>query len=98
MQQQSFIATMLQARGGRPNEYADVVSGTVLSANPLKIQLSPKLILTSDFFTLSKRVTEYTVKVNGEDITIDESLQDGDTVIMIRQDGGQHFFVLERTA
>jgi hypothetical protein len=96
MNNSSFLAAALATRGGKPNEYADVVSGKVLSAAPLKIQLNAKTILTSEFFTLSKHVTEYQLKINGETVTVDESIQDGDEVIMIRQDGGQHFFILER--
>jgi hypothetical protein len=92
----SFLAAALAKRGGKPNEYADVVVGKVLNTEPLKIQLDAKTILTAEFLTLSKHVTEYQIKINGELVTVDESLQTGDEVFMIRKDGGQHFFILER--
>jgi hypothetical protein len=104
-----WILDQMHSRGGKPNEYADLVFGKVVSTSPLKVQLSNSMILTDNFLTLGLHVTKHKVKVKykdrtdtsdndrTEEVEVDESLKTGDGVVMIRSDGGQSFFVLEKT-
>lgn len=104
-----WMLNQMNSRGGKPNEYADLVYGKVVSTSPLKVQLSNSMILTDNFLTLGLHVTKHKVKVTykdrtdtsdnerTEEVEVDESLKAGDGVVMIRSDGGQSFFVLEKT-
>lgn len=103
-----LLLELMNQRGGNSNEYTDLVYGTVIDTSPLQIQISQTLILTDDFVTLGEHCTKHKVKMTYNDrtsnndekrtetVTIDESLQKGDGVILIRQDGGQEFFALEK--
>lgn len=104
-----WMLNQMNSRGGKPNEYADLVYGKVVSTSPLKVQLSNSMILTDNFLTLGLHVTKHKVKVTykdrtdtsdnerTEEVEVDESLKAGDGVVMIRSDGGQSFFILEKT-
>ena len=94
-------------RGGKPSDYSDVVYGTVISTKPLKVQLSNNMILTDDFIVLGKHIGKFKIKgkvtqhkhdeVKGNiELEIDNSLESGDKVTMIREDGGQQFYLFER--
>lgn len=88
-------------RGGHDSEYSDIVFGTVVSESPLAIQISNQMTLTEAFLNLSKSVTDHKVKmkIDGKEttVTVLGALKKGDGVTMIRQDGGQQFYVLEKT-
>ena len=95
------LLDMMQARGGNDSDYSDIVFGTVVSENPLKVQISNQMVLTDAFLNLSRSVTDHKVRVkDGGDtktVTVLGALKKGDGVTMIRQDGGQQFYVLEKT-
>lgn len=88
-------------RGGNDSDYSDIIFGTVVDDSPLKIQISNQMTLTEAFLNLSESVTDHKVKVelDGEEktVTVLGALKKGDGVTMIRQDGGQQFYVLEKT-
>lgn len=98
---------MMASRGGSDSDYADVVYGVVTKVTPLKVQLSNSMVLTDSFITLGKHIGKYKLKgkvtkhaeskVKGDiEIEIDNSLKVGDKVTMIRGDGGQQFYLIER--
>lgn len=95
------MLSMMNSRGGNDSDYADIVFGTVVSEKPLEIQMSNQMILNESFLNLSENVTDHKVKMKiGDDtkaVTIYGALNKGDGVTMIRQDGGQQFYVLEKT-
>lgn len=100
----------------------DVLQGTVLSASPLTIQISSKIILDEDFLIVPQHLTNYKVPVDVDwetksksggaaeaafashthdikgtfQMTIRNALKEGDTVLLLRQNGGQNFIVLDR--
>lgn len=94
------LLDMMQSRGGNDSDYSDIVFGTVVSESPLQIQISNQMVLTDAFLNLSESVTDHKVKmkIEGETktVTILNALKKGDGVTMIRQDGGQQFYVLEK--
>lgn len=105
------ILGMMKARGGNNSDYADIVFGTVVSLSPLKIQISNQMTLTDAFLTLGRYVTKHKEKVTykdwksdsevtrkDEEVIVDDSLENGDGVAMIRMDGGQQYYVFEKTA
>ena len=95
------LLNLMNSRGGNDSDYSDIVFGTVINTSPLKIQISNQMVLTDAFLNLSREVTDYWIKVeiDGEKkkVKVLNALKGGDGVTMIRQDGGQQFYVLEKT-
>ena len=90
---------------------AKVMYGNVVAVQPLQIRIDQKIVLTEDFLVLSRSVTNYTVKadvnwnkdmphsheLSGQyEITINNGLAVGDTVILLRVQGGQKYVVLDK--
>ena len=118
-----------------------IMYGTVTSTKPLEIQVEQKLLLTSEFLTLTKNVIDYEVEVSinwnteqqnlnsnhthncnvvsneevsvtiedqnielthnhtmtgKKKITIHNGLKQNDKVILLQQQGGQRFIVLDK--
>nr|WP_308742108.1 DUF2577 domain-containing protein [uncultured Anaerocolumna sp.] len=78
----------------------NVVYGTVTSSSPLKINVEQKLNLTDAQLVLTKNVTDYTtnITIDGfkKQITIHNSLKVGDEVVMIQNQGGQEYIIIDR--
>lgn len=95
-----WMLKQMKSRGGSDSDYADIVYGTVMSTSPLKIQISNQMILDEQFLNLSDSLTnrKLKVKIDGEEKTLEilNELKVGDGVSMIRQDGGQQFYVFEK--
>ena len=81
--------------------------GTVESAAPLKIRIDDKLVLDGstlvipieaefDTETAGSPAHEHPVKLEKKKIKIKNALQSGEKVIMVRQQGGQKYMVLDR--
>lgn len=95
-----WLLDQINARGGSKNEYADIQFGTVISAKPLKVQLSDKITLTAPFLIVGNSVTDHkiTLNIDGSDkkVTIKNALKQDDKVAMFRLDGGQQFYIFEK--
>ena len=100
-----LLTQMLNSRGGKDNDYADVVYGEVISDKPLKVQLSNNMVIDDNFIVLGRNIGKHKIsgkgEVNGQKISfkgleIDNGLKKGDKVTMIRMDGGQQFYLFER--
>lgn len=100
-----LLTQMLNSRGGKDSDYADVVYGEVTSDKPLKVQLSNNMVIDDNFIVLGRNIGKHKVsgkgEVNGQKISfkgleIDNGLKKGDKVTMIRMDGGQQFYLFER--
>lgn len=59
-----------------------VVYGKVISASPLRIQVDQRLTLDSDFLVLTQ--------------TVSGTLAPGDRVVMLMEQGGQSYVVLDK--
>lgn len=69
-------AAMDAVKASKP---ADVVYGTIISTNPLTVQLDQKTFLTEDFLIITNEIRE--------------KLKQG-PIVLIQQQGGQRFAVL----
>lgn len=94
------------------NKPCDVRYGTVISISPLEIRLSTQLILPAEVLIVPKQLTNYSVEITSvstseENITegdmsnktriiIHNALSVGDKVALLRESGGQQFYVLDR--
>lgn len=78
----------------------NVIYGTVISTNPLRVQIDQKLILESEHLKLTKAVIDHTVDmtVNGlrQTYTIHNGFKKGDRVTMLRAQGGQQYLVIDK--
>ena len=75
---------------------ADFITGTVVSATPLKIKIDQKITLGKAQLQLTRNVVKHTVRINGTDTEIDNSLEKDDLVIIARCQGGQRYIVLDK--
>ena len=87
-----------------------VCFGKVTSASPLQVLVDQKMTLGSAQLVLTRNVTDYEVPVtvewetdgqeytlNGEKkMTIHNSLVSGDEVVLLRQQGGQKYIIIDR--
>ncbi|MGX6988581.1 DUF2577 domain-containing protein [Leuconostoc fallax] len=92
------LIDFIMQRHGNSSEYADIIFGIVSSINPLTIQVGDKLTLPSELLILGQNVSKRKIKIDGKSVEVDQSLNTKDSVAMIRMDGGQTFFVLEKTS
>lgn len=74
----------------------NVLYGTVISSAPIKITVDQRFSLTKEFLILSEAVQELNVEISGAEHVIRKGLQAGDTVILLRVQGGQQYVVLDR--
>lgn len=100
-------------------EPSGIEFGTVLSSEPLSIQLDTKEILSEDFFILTNNVREYHTKISIDEgelkkalegtenehtheypeeftITVHNELKEGDKLILIKNQGGQQYVILDK--
>lgn len=94
-------AAMEAVREGNPATY---LYGTVISINPLEIQVDEdmKLVLSEDFLQLTNAVRDYTVNMEDAEngttrkMIIKNALRIGEKVIMLQQQGGQNYLIFDR--
>ena len=75
---------------------ADFITGTVINAEPLKVKIDQKITLGIAQLQLTRNVIKHKVKINGTEAEIDNSLKNGDKVIIARCQGGQRYVVLDK--
>lgn len=78
-----------------------VVYGTVLSTNPLEVQIDQKLTLREEHLKLTRTVMDHEVEmsVNGgtkQIYKVYNGLKQGDKVTMFRVHGGQQFLIIDK--
>lgn len=81
------------------------VVGVVEEESPLSIRKNKKLVLPQDFLVLSNAVQDHEVEVQWstdsndivtQKVTIKNALKKGEKVLMLQQEGGQMYFVVDR--
>lgn len=79
---------------------ASIIFGTVTSPSPLKISVEQKLTLDSNFLILTDSVKDHEVDMTVDGVRkkymVHKSLKTGEKVILLRQQGGQKYIVLDR--
>lgn len=130
-----LLYQLMTEKGGKSTDYADVVYGTVIKVDPLRVQLANNMIITDDFIDLGRHIGKFklqgkavfkkgtmkmvfhshndTAQVKETNlefpepdhesdekpfyIEFDNSLEKDDKVTLIRCNGGQRFYLFERT-
>lgn len=91
---------------------SDLRFGTVISTSPLKVRITNQFILPESILIVPQHLTDYEVEVevhswndsrgdslNGtKKMTIKNALKVGDKVALMRKQGGQSYFILDRLA
>ena len=81
-------------------QMCDLRYGTVVNTSPLKVQVTNVFTIPSSLLILPKHLTDYDVKmiINGEEqtVTVFNALKIGDKVALLRKQGGQSYFILDR--
>lgn len=81
-------------------QMADLRYGTVISVNPLKVQITNQFTLPNSLLVVPKHLTDYEVDITIDDedkkITIKNALKIGDKVALLRKQGGQSYFILDK--
>lgn len=79
-----------------------VMYGKVISTNPLKINIEQRMVLDKNFLVLSDRLTRKSTRIripstnDQVDVVFDNSLKVNDKVILLREQGGQKFIILDK--
>lgn len=83
---QRFIGALKQINKGVMDNSQDVAFyyGLVMKMEPLEIQVDQRFVLDSDFLVLTSTVAG------------DSSMKAGDKVILLREQGGQRYIVLDK--
>lgn len=76
-----------------------IMYGTVVNSTPA-IKIDQKFTITKEFIVLTNNVKKHNVNVtiDGEQktITIDNGLKVGDKVVMMQEQGGQRYIILDK--
>lgn len=79
---------------------ADMMSGTVIAASPLKIKVEQRFDISRAQLIVPEHLTDHTVDVELDGVKrkmkIYSGLKTGQQVALIRQQGGQKFLVTDR--
>ena len=74
----------------------DVRYGEVVSVSPLKVQITNQFTIPSSLLTVPQHLTDYAVEIESKSMVIHNALKIGDKVALLRSQGGQSYFILDR--
>lgn len=83
-------------------QLCDLRYGQVVSESPLRVQISNQLTIPSSLLVVPEHLTNHSVSVSIDDVTgtktmtINGALKVGDKVALLRKQGGQSYFILDR--
>ena len=81
-------------------QMCDLRYGTVVSISPLKVKVTSQFTIPSSLLIVPKHLTNHKVSatIEGETktITLNCALKIGDKVALLRKQGGQSYFILDR--
>ena len=83
------------------NQMTDLRFGTVISIAPLKIKITNNLILPESVLIVPQHLTNYKLELQPssgtkQKYTIFGALQVGNQVALLRKQGGQNYYILDR--
>ena len=83
------------------SQMCDLRHGKVTSVSPLKVMITSQLVIPQSLLVVPQHLTTHTVEctIGGESkqtITLHNELKVGDMVALLRQQGGQSYFILDR--
>jgi hypothetical protein len=95
-------ASVAAVGAGNP---VNMLFGEVLNIEDFKIKVEQKLVLDKEFFIIPESLTRYEVDLthtHGQNgpalgkLVIREGLKQGDTVLLLRVQGGQQYVIIDK--
>lgn len=87
-------------------QLCDLRYGTVVSTSPLKVQITNVMTIPSSLLVVPQHLTNYNVdctisttndeQTSKSTVTFHNALKIGDKVALLRKQGGQSYFILDR--
>ncbi len=81
-------------------QLTDLRFGTVIDTSPLKVKVTNQFTIPQSLLVVPKNLTNHSVKIKIDNetktITIYNALKVGDKVALLRKQGGQSYFILDR--
>lgn len=81
-------------------QLCDLRYGEVVSISPLKVKVTNQFTIPSSLLVIPEHLTNHTVSVSidfeTKQMTINNALKLGDKVALLRRQGGQSYFILDR--
>lgn len=84
-------------------QMCDLRYGEVVSVNPLRVKVTSNLTIPSSVLIVPEHLTDRVVTVSndgivedGQTMVIHNALKIGDRVALLRKQGGQSYFILDR--
>ena len=95
-----LVQIMQQAARAPLSDSTDMLFGKVISTNPLKVRVDNRFELTHKFLITTSLVSDFSVdmEVDGQTkrTTVRLGLTAGESVILLRVQGGQKFIIIDR--
>ena len=79
-------------------QMCDLRYGKVISLNPLKVQITNQFIIPESMLVVPTKFTTVALNIilGDEQVIVDNMLKVGDKVVLLRKQGGQSYFILDR--
>lgn len=81
-------------------QLCDLRYGKVVKTNPLKVQITNQFTIPQAMLVVPEHLTKHTVSVTldsqTKNMVINNELKVGDKVVLLRKQGGQSYFILDR--
>ena len=87
------------------SQMADIRLGEVVNVSPISVKLTHQLTIPSSILVVPEHLTNHNVKITipnddgteeSKEITMHNALEIGDKVALLRKQGGQLYFILDR--
>jgi hypothetical protein len=79
-------------------QMCDLRYGEVIGIDPLRIKITNQFIIPGSMVAVPHHLTKYNINFDGTILTVDNSLRLGDWVALLRKQGGQSYFILDRVS
>lgn len=87
------------------SQMCDLKYGIVVNTSPLQIKVTNQFILPDSLLIVPQHLTNYSVdcsfkqsdgSFSRQSVTFYNALKTGDTVVLLRKQGGQSYYILDR--
>lgn len=82
------------------SQVCDLRYGEIVSVSPLRVKITNQLVIPSSLLIVPQNLTNHNVNVvidsETKTMTINNALKLGDKVALLRKQGGQSYFILDR--
>lgn len=73
-----------------------VLYGSVINISPLEVNVDQRFTLDEDFLIVPEHLTPYSIVIGTQTVVIRRGFEVGDTLILLRVQGGEQYVILDR--